>query len=137
MDREGALIRWLVINDDSDAVHYLARLLRRPEWMDSAACRDESTELFFPGLGQSPRRAREICAQCAVRTDCLTYALESDPSEDDGVWGGTDAKQRRNLRVSGRPQPVSIVARNLWNQGGNPGALDQGRESPVLGEMTT
>lgn len=35
------------------------------------------------------------CAGCPVINQCLTYALEN--REDEGVWGGTTPKQRRNL----------------------------------------
>lgn len=40
-------------------------------------------------------RATVLCAGCPVINQCLTYAL--DNREEDGVWGGTTPKQRRNL----------------------------------------
>jgi WhiB family transcriptional regulator, redox-sensing transcriptional regulator len=99
MDGEPApLIRWLMQNDDQDAVQYLAELMRRPVWMDEAACRGVDTDLFFPGLGESTLPAKAICSGCPVSADCLMYAMEGDSHDDFGVWGGTSAKQRRQLR---------------------------------------
>jgi WhiB family transcriptional regulator, redox-sensing transcriptional regulator len=39
-------------------------------------------------------RAREICAACPVRADCLKYATAAD---EFGIWGGLDQEERRSL----------------------------------------
>lgn len=70
-------------------------------WMERAACRDADPELFFP-IGTTPapgplRAAQRICSRCAVRMECLTYALETGQSA--GVWGGTTEEERRAMRV--------------------------------------
>lgn len=49
--------------------------------------------------------ALEYCANCLVRTECLTYALDQDPSYDWGVWGGTTREQRITLRRRRRATP--------------------------------
>ncbi len=40
-------------------------------------------------------RAKEICAVCSVRSDCLQYAL--DIGEQHGIWGGLNEIERRDL----------------------------------------
>lgn len=62
----------------------------RPEWQRRAACRgigaDPGTpNPFFPLDRRSTQQAREICARCPVRTDCLAYA---ETHGVEGIWGG-------------------------------------------------
>lgn len=40
--------------------------------------------------------ARNACADCPLRSDCLEWALEND--ERWGIWGGLDPEERHNLR---------------------------------------
>lgn len=67
-------------------------------WRDDAACRTAPTYLFFPQRGDvwSVALAKQICARCAVRADCLDYALAAH--ETVGIWGGTSEQERRRLR---------------------------------------
>ena len=70
-------------------------------WRSSAACRDVDTAVFFPvGLTgpaiQLIDEAKVICRGCPVRLVCLQYALATH--QDDGVWGGYDEGERRDLR---------------------------------------
>ena len=41
-------------------------------------------------------KAKEICGACAVRLECLNYALQI--REQHGVWGGLNEEERRQLR---------------------------------------
>ena len=65
-------------------------------WQDRARCRDFDPEIFFPEKGGSSREAKRICAECAVRIECLNYALRRD--ERYGVWGGMSERERRRLK---------------------------------------
>jgi len=70
-------------------------------WRRSAACRDVDPAVFFPiGLTgpaiQQIAGAKAICSGCPVRLICLQYALANH--HDDGVWGGYDEGERRELR---------------------------------------
>jgi WhiB family redox-sensing transcriptional regulator len=70
-------------------------------WTDHAACRGADPELFYPVSSAGPAlaqvgQAKAICAQCAVRSDCLSWALRA--GEPEGVWGGTTPEERRYLR---------------------------------------
>jgi len=70
-------------------------------WRDGVACRDADPELFFPigttgpAVGQA-ETAKRICRVCAVRIQCLAWAL--DNAVTDGVWGGTTPDERRIIR---------------------------------------
>lgn len=66
------------------------------DWRHEAACIGMDPDIFFPAEGLPDRRARTVCASCAVREECLAYALTL--RMDSGVWGGTSATQRRLLR---------------------------------------
>jgi WhiB family redox-sensing transcriptional regulator len=65
------------------------------EWMTWALCSEVDPEAFFPEKGGSPKRAKQVCAGCPVREECLSYAL--DNGIDWGVWGGTTREERRQI----------------------------------------
>ena len=60
-------------------------------WISRGACRQADPELFFPigavtGLAaRQAEAAKAVCGPCAVRANCLSYALEAMP---EGIWGG-------------------------------------------------
>lgn len=54
------------------------------------------TNLFFPSRGDSCVAAKEVCAGCPVRQECLEFALAE--REVYGVWGGTSERERRRMR---------------------------------------
>ena len=66
------------------------------EWQDQALCAQTDPEAFFPEKGGSTREAKRICKACAVRDECLEYALEHD--ERFGIWGGLSDRERRRLK---------------------------------------
>lgn len=53
-------------------------------------------DIFYPEHGFSTKEAKEICAACAVRVECLEYALVID--EEFGVWGGMSERERGHIR---------------------------------------
>ncbi len=74
------------------------------DWRHHALCRDDDPELFFPigttGPGEvQVEQAKQVCRQCAVMQDCLTWAIET--GQDAGVWGGTSEDERRALKRRG------------------------------------
>lgn len=66
------------------------------QWQERALCAQTDPEAFFPEKGGSTREAKQICAGCEVRTECLEYALEHD--ERFGIWGGLSERERRRLK---------------------------------------
>lgn len=71
-------------------------------WMSSPdrECRDEPLETFITAGDADDEppypspRARDLCLRCAVRPECLAWALDADP---EGVWGGLSSYQRRQI----------------------------------------
>jgi WhiB family transcriptional regulator, redox-sensing transcriptional regulator len=68
--------------------------LRLGPWSDRAICVHEDPALFFPPHGDPADKARQICAECPARIDCLDYAIDAG---EFGIWGGLDQEQRRIL----------------------------------------
>lgn len=75
--------------------------IQTPDWMDEAACSGMPLEIFFPdesGMG-GYSTARQVCAICPVRSECLSDALER--GDEHGMWGGLTGpklKQERRRR---------------------------------------
>jgi WhiB family redox-sensing transcriptional regulator len=72
-------------------------------FMKDAACKGLDRDMFFPerGANTSIKKAKEVCAVCPVREECLRFAMNN--RIDFGVWGGVSANQRiRNARKAWR-----------------------------------
>lgn len=73
------------------------------EWSDQAACRGSESALFYPAetaerkelRADREQMAKRICADCAVREECLSAALSR--RESYGIWGGLNETERRSL----------------------------------------
>ncbi len=89
--------------------------LEQWEWQRAAACRGMDSSVFFhpPNERDAARdnradRAKAVCINCPVITDCLDHALRF--REPYGVWGGRTADDRAKLlgvqsrRFRGRAQ---------------------------------
>jgi len=65
-----------------------------------------------------PRRpgpdAREICAACPVREDCLKYSIDAD---EFGIWAGLDQDERRNLRRRQRRKEAAVCGKTKQSEG--------------------
>ncbi|WDZ91112.1 WhiB family transcriptional regulator [Nocardiopsis sp. HUAS JQ3] len=64
------------------------------QWTTRALCRRVDPDALFV-QGAAQHRAKLICQECPVRTDCLTDAL--DNRVEFGVWGGMTERERRAL----------------------------------------
>lgn len=72
-------------------------------WQVKAACRGPQAAVFFPPSSferkdeklDRERRAKSICATCAVRQPCLEYALKI--REPHGIWGGLSEGERKRV----------------------------------------
>lgn len=86
---------------------------RRTDWRDSAECRTEDPELFFPKGYEGPsllviEQAKAVCRRCPVTSSCLSFALdEGIPS---GIFGGLTEPERRSLQRSARRKGQSPEA---------------------------
>lgn len=81
------------------------------DWMIRGLCAEEAhadlsvAELFFPDPGgkNDAAEAKEMCSRCAVQVECLRFAMSTAV---DGIWGGTTAKERQEIRRKiGAPLP--------------------------------
>jgi WhiB family transcriptional regulator, redox-sensing transcriptional regulator len=72
-------------------------LAGRPKWMDRAACRGRGHSEFVIYASATPSAVvLAMCAECAVKDDCLAYAVLRPDLV--GVWGGTTERERRQIR---------------------------------------
>lgn len=74
------------------------------DWMRRGRCKELDPAIFFPNDGVGVQVAQRICAECAVRAECLEYALVN--RVDHGVWGGASERERRRLLRRRRPAQV-------------------------------
>ncbi len=74
------------------------------DWRVQGACYGSGLE-FVEAARAALEEAKAICARCSVRQPCLELALETG---DEGIWGGTDAEERRAIRA-GRSRDLALV----------------------------
>jgi WhiB family transcriptional regulator, redox-sensing transcriptional regulator len=84
-----------------------ADLYVRPAWMRDGLCREYPELVFVPSTRTIDASAVEICRRCAVRPECLRFAIDGD---EVGVWGGTSEVERRSARRHGR-SVAEVIAR--------------------------
>lgn len=65
------------------------------EWRLYAQCQGMPHERFFPKRGESTRKAKEICAECVVKNDCLEDAIRR--REPAGIRGGLSTRERQTV----------------------------------------
>ena len=78
-------------------VCYSQQIVQIPDdWKLKALCRGKPPSMFFPKQGQYQDvvRAKQFCLRCEVQQECLTANID----EDDGVYGGTSGRQRKEMR---------------------------------------
>jgi len=71
-------------------------------WKLRANCREVDTSVFYPHDSDrlGIKIAKSICDDCVVRSECLEFAL--DIRDDDGIYGGLKADERRKILNSRR-----------------------------------
>jgi WhiB family redox-sensing transcriptional regulator len=72
-------------------------------YLEEAACRGLDPELFYAEGGAAVTKVKGICAGCDIRMKCLEWAIAR---EEFGVWGGTTARERAQIR---RQRGVRLV----------------------------
>lgn len=75
-----------------------------PTWVPQGLClRVGQPEDWFPkaGVVAQDNDARQVCLQCPVRTECLTFALEIESNQPvggrSGIYGGLTAAERAQI----------------------------------------
>ena len=64
-------------------------------WRAQAACIGLGDLLFEDRMRTVVKKAKRLCSTCAVKQECLDYALRNN---EDGVWGGLTANERRKVK---------------------------------------
>lgn len=85
-------------------------------WMKKANCRGATAAMFprehkdityIPG-------AREICAACKVREECLDYVMEFPMGDIHGVWAGMTPRQLANEQLRRGKRPTVPTLAQAW-----------------------
>jgi WhiB family redox-sensing transcriptional regulator len=76
--------------------------VKRDHWREDALCVGQPLEVFFASQTLAEDRwdkAKEICAKCTVKKQCLKLVINL-PEDDDrwGVFGGLSPADRRVMR---------------------------------------
>jgi hypothetical protein len=66
------------------------------EFFARASCKDQPSSIWFPDNGEDYTVARAVCGACAVRPECLDYALTN--RMEYGMWGALSPKERHLQR---------------------------------------
>lgn len=84
-----------------------------PHWFQYASCTDKPESWFFSLENELKKikQAKAVCANCAVRLECLEEAL-SFP-EQPGIFGGTTMRERSNITLLLVSTQASL--RDFWN----------------------
>jgi WhiB family redox-sensing transcriptional regulator len=95
---------------------------QRHDWRAQGACLSADPDLFFPisatgSSGSQIAQAKAVCAGCAVRQECMDFAL--DHGDMQGIWGGATDDERRKLRRSRARSAARGAVRTA--PGGRPG----------------
>ena len=86
-------------------------------WQTDAACKGK-TELMFPKEHKDISyiaQARQICAECPVKSDCLEYALQFPPADMHGVWAGLTSRQLAAEQRRRGVAPTKPTLSQAWN----------------------
>jgi len=76
---------------DKDEVTLPVLVFDKTEWQADALCKEYPEVNFF----NDSRTAKQICQMCAVKQECLEFAIKNDIR--DGVWGGMLHKERKTV----------------------------------------
>jgi Transcription factor WhiB len=68
----------------------------KPDWRDQRNCDEKTADTFFAARGRMSRDVLTPCQGCAVKEECLTFAVDS-PWSPYGVWGGLPPGEVRAL----------------------------------------
>ncbi|MDQ5972450.1 MAG: WhiB family transcriptional regulator, redox-sensing transcriptional regulator [Patescibacteria group bacterium] len=71
-------------------------------WRRDADCQYvEDPEIFAGRTPEEAEAAKIICGTCAVRQECLDYALDNPESAKGWIYGGMTERERTQYRAWG------------------------------------
>jgi len=77
-------------------------------WRVHSVCREHPTQLWFAVSPRDMATAKALCADCAVQSPCLEFAL-SRP-ELLGIWAATTPSERAVMRRAGKASAPALPA---------------------------
>lgn len=89
-------------------------------WREKANCKKLGPSIFFSENeeGSLSRRndihAKKVCSSCAVKTNCLSYALNEQINF--GIWGGFTARERSSIIRKFGLDDYTTISSELVNQ---------------------
>lgn len=93
------------------------------DWRDKAACRNYTSDLWFPDLDKRKQfnvgakleeKARKICNnECSVRQECYDFAQKMEVN--DGIWAGYNVEELARMRQGKPPQRNSYPHQTRFN----------------------
>jgi WhiB family transcriptional regulator, redox-sensing transcriptional regulator len=89
----------------------MSALTVRKEKLPVLPCHAGDPDMWFADAPAELERAKKLCAQCPIRRQCLTAALERE--EPWGVWGGEIVERGAVIarkRPRGRPRKDGVAA---------------------------
>lgn len=106
----------------TDALRWMLDRLH-PAWHAQAGCRSMDAAVFFPERGQSVAFAREVCAACPVRLECLEECLDGpDYLRQHGWRGGLPSRLRTVERLAVEVQRLQAERAVERSAAAHPGA---------------
>lgn len=77
-------------------------------WAARAACQGQDLALFFSDAEQKIAQAKQICAACPVRRQCLDEALHAEATTSGaGIFGGLTANERTEFALTRATQQAT------------------------------
>lgn len=65
------------------------------QWMQEGSCRNTTIFIVLADTKSEKEQSKKVCRDCTVKSECLDYALANN---EQGIWGGTTDKDRRNIK---------------------------------------
>ena len=81
------------------------------DWHEQALCRQAAGDprIYFAVKGGGVHLAKQICALCPFRRECLQEAMDFEGDLRYGVWGGLTPEERHELaKTVWAPLPLNI-----------------------------
>ncbi|MFN7322889.1 MAG: WhiB family transcriptional regulator [bacterium] len=75
------------------------------EWMNEGACKGNQEMFFDETHLKTVRAAREICASCIVKFQCLDHAISN---KEVGVWAGTTTNERAKMMRKSKKESAKV-----------------------------
>lgn len=86
------------------------------DWTSRARCKNQTSVMFPKGHKDISyiQGAREMCANCTVRKNCLEYALEFPAADMHGVWAGLTSRQLAAEQKRRGVPPTRPTLSQMW-----------------------